>query len=226
MIKIVFLDEYSLGGYDLTAIKSLGEYIGYDRKCTIPMQTAIAMLLHFNIGSDREALGKQLLSVIERDGYQLRAGMVGFQYISHALSDIGTGEIAYRLLSETEPGYKTWFERGETTLWEEWDGENNGSHNHHMYSGVISWFFRSLLGISPQEDSPSFEKIDLHPVFIASLGHASGSIDTVRGRIEAGWERSGEGFTYTVTLPDGVEAYFKGKRLSKGKNIFTVKEEN
>lgn len=31
MAKIVFLDEYSLGGYDLSAIKSLGEYTGYDR---------------------------------------------------------------------------------------------------------------------------------------------------------------------------------------------------
>lgn len=31
MAKIVFLDEYSLGGYDLSEIKSLGEYIGYDR---------------------------------------------------------------------------------------------------------------------------------------------------------------------------------------------------
>lgn len=37
MIKIVFLDEYSLGGYDLSAIKSLGEYTGYDR--TTPEQT-------------------------------------------------------------------------------------------------------------------------------------------------------------------------------------------
>ena len=37
MIKIVFLDEYSLGGYDLTAIKSLGDYVGYDR--TTPEQT-------------------------------------------------------------------------------------------------------------------------------------------------------------------------------------------
>ena len=37
MIKIVFLDEYSLGGYNLSAIKSLGEYIGYDR--TTPEQT-------------------------------------------------------------------------------------------------------------------------------------------------------------------------------------------
>lgn len=31
MAKIVFLDEYSLGGYDLSAISSLGEYTGYDR---------------------------------------------------------------------------------------------------------------------------------------------------------------------------------------------------
>lgn len=31
MAKIVFLDEYSLGGNDLSAIKSLGEYVGYDR---------------------------------------------------------------------------------------------------------------------------------------------------------------------------------------------------
>lgn len=31
MAKIVFLDEYSLGDMDLTPIKSLGEYVGYDR---------------------------------------------------------------------------------------------------------------------------------------------------------------------------------------------------
>ena len=36
MAKIVFLDEYSLGGYDLSAISSLGEYTGYDR--TTPEQ--------------------------------------------------------------------------------------------------------------------------------------------------------------------------------------------
>ena len=36
MTKIVFLDEYSLGGNDLSSIESLGEYIGYDR--TTPEQ--------------------------------------------------------------------------------------------------------------------------------------------------------------------------------------------
>ena len=31
MTKIVFLDEYSLGDMDLSPIKQLGEYVGYDR---------------------------------------------------------------------------------------------------------------------------------------------------------------------------------------------------
>lgn len=35
-MKIVFLDEYSLGGADLGAIRSLGDYVGHDR--TLPEQ--------------------------------------------------------------------------------------------------------------------------------------------------------------------------------------------
>lgn len=35
-MKIVFLDEYSLGGADLSSIRSLGDYVGYDR--TLPEQ--------------------------------------------------------------------------------------------------------------------------------------------------------------------------------------------
>jgi alpha-L-rhamnosidase len=201
------------------------QYVDGIGESTIPMQTAIALLLHFRIGENRPALKNQFLSVIERDGYQLRAGMVGFQYIYHVLSEIGRGDIAYRLLTETEPGYKTWCEYGETTLWEEWGGENRGSHNHHMYSGVISWFFRSLLGIEPKEKAPAFEEIELKPVFIESLSYAKGSIDTVRGKIEAQWVfRDGE-FEYTVTIPDGVTASFHGVILKQGCHIFHIKKQ-
>ena len=198
------------------------QYIDENGECSIPMQTAIAMLLHFNVGNNRSVLEEQLISVIAKNRYQLRSGMVGFQYIYHVLSDIGKGDIAYRLLTETEPGYKTWFEHGETTLWEEWDGENRGSHNHHMYSGVISWFFRSLLGISPSDNSPSLEKIDLKPVFIEDLGYVCGSMDTVRGKIEADWVFRDGHFIYTVTVPEGITAFFRGERLTDGKNVFTV----
>jgi len=198
------------------------QYISANGECNLSMQTAIAMLLAFRIGKDCDILEKQLLNIIERDGYQLRAGMVGFQYIYHVLSDIGRGDLAYRLLIETEPGYKTWFSHGETTLWEEWNGENRGSHNHHMYSGVISWFFRSLLGISPSEEAPAFEKIKLKPVFIESLKYAKGTMDTARGKIEADWKYQNGEFIYSVTIPKGISAFFKGKQLTVGQNIFKI----
>ena len=142
------------------------------------------------------------------------------------MSDIGKGEIAYKLLTETAPGYKTWYEHGETTLWEEWDGKNRGSHNHHMYSGVISWFFRSLLGISPSEDAPAFEKLELKPVFIKDLKYAKGSMDTVRGKIEADWIYRNNGFFYSVTIPKGITAFFRGRQLENGRNVFRISSEH
>ena len=36
--KIVFLDEYSLAGRDLSAVKALGDYTGYDM--TAPYEVA------------------------------------------------------------------------------------------------------------------------------------------------------------------------------------------
>lgn len=242
-LKELIAKLYLLKAYDITAFahkiakrtpsdwekkaadwrETLSEkYIGENGECTIAMQTAVAMLLAFRIGNDRTALENQLFSVIKRDNYQLRAGMVGFQYIYHVLSDIGRGDLAYRLLTETEPGYKTWCSYGETTLWEEWDGEDRGSHNHHMYSGVISWFFRSLLGIAPLENAPAFEKIELKPIFIESLQYAKGCMHTVRGKIEANWIFRDGKFVYSVTIPKGVCATFQGKELSVGQNIFTI----
>ena len=37
--KIVFLDEYSLAGRDLSAVKALGDYTGYDM--TAPDEVAV-----------------------------------------------------------------------------------------------------------------------------------------------------------------------------------------
>ena len=91
-----------------------------------------------------------------------------------------------------------------------------------MYSGVISWFFRSLLGISPLENAPAFEKIKLKPVFIESLGYAKGSMETSRGKIEADWVFRDGKFIYSVTIPEGVSATFRGKTLTVGENVFFI----
>ena len=38
----------------------------------------------------------------------LQAGMVGIQYIYSALFEIGRGDLAFRLLTDSDPGYRTW----------------------------------------------------------------------------------------------------------------------
>ena len=173
---------------------------------------------------DREVIKKQLVAAVERDELRLTSGMVGVQYLYHALSECGRADLAFRMITETEPGYRTWYNHGATTLWERWEGENDGSHNHHMFAGVISWFYRSLLGIEPTADAPGFARIELKPRFIRALGHASGHTQTVRGRIDAAWRYEENGIRYTVTLPEGIEATFRGERLQAGKNEFWIED--
>ncbi|MBQ7855557.1 MAG: hydroxyacid dehydrogenase [Alistipes sp.] len=62
MAKIVFLDEYSLGGNDLSAIKSLGEYVGYDR--TTPAQTLAHCADAEVVISNKVLLSREIMSAL------------------------------------------------------------------------------------------------------------------------------------------------------------------
>lgn len=178
-------------------------------RCTVDSQCAISMMLMTGLYDDKQVLCNQLIEVVESDEYKLTCGMVGIQYI-------------YDALSESVPGYRSWFENGATTLWEKWNGQDSGSHNHHMFSGVIAWFYKSLMGISPDPEYPAFEEIELKLVFIKELGFVKGSMTTVKGSIEAEWHYDDGKFIYTVDLPEGIRARFCNKELTVGENIFYV----
>ena len=200
-------------------------YLAEDGTCVMDRQPSVSMMLTLGLYRDRDALARQLADIVRRDGFRLGCGMVGTQHLYHALAQIGHAEDAYRILTESEPGYKTWFEHGATTLWECLDGTTLGSHNHHMFSGVIAWFYTALLGIAPNEEYPAFEEVYLKPCFVRALGHAEGSFQTVRGRIGAAWICTDGGYRYTVSVPDGIKAFFRGERLSTGEHTFFVPNE-
>jgi alpha-L-rhamnosidase len=94
-----------------------------------------------------------------------------------------------------------------------------------MFSNVLGWFTKSLLGISPCEDAPGFRRIRINPQFIKELGFVRGYEDTVMGRIEAEWEYRNGIFIYTVTLPEGISGEYMGVPLVAGKNTFNIKEQ-
>ena len=210
--------------YAATREAFIQKYTDESGRATVCEQAAVAMMIAEGLYRDREVLAAQLVEVVLRDNCQMTCGMVGVQYIYGALAAIGRGDLAYRMISESEPGYKTWFEHGATTLWECWDGVHSGSHNHHMFSNVLGWFFTALLGIAPREEAPGYRALVLQPSFVKEIGEAGGYIDTVCGRIAAAWQYREGVFTYTVELPEGISATFEGKPLSAGKNVFYVKE--
>lgn len=199
-------------------------YVEQDGTANVTSQTALSMLLQFGLYRDREIVARQLAEAVERDEFKLTSGMVGIQYLYDALTACGRPEYAYKIIAESEPGYKTWYLDGATTLWEVWDGKNKGSHNHHMFSNVLGWFYKSLLGIQPDETAPAFEKIELKPAFVKQIGFVQGFEDTPRGRIEAAWRYADGNFTYTVRIPDGVQATFRGEVLTAGKHQFIIEE--
>ena len=203
----------------------MDRYLDENGKCIIDQQSSLAMILMTGLYRDRETIEKQLIAAVERDELRLTSGMVGVQYLYHALAASGRADLAYKMITETEPGYKTWFNHKATTLWERWEGEEDGSHNHHMFAGIIAWFYRSLLGIAPSVEAPAFEKVELSPCFIKEAKFVKGYEDTPRGRIEASWEYENDGFRYTVIVPDGITATFRGKTLSAGKNEFLIASE-
>ena len=212
--KLVLLEERFIGSY-------------FDReRCLIDEQTALAMAISLELYPDKSAISVQMVSAVIRDGIKLTSGMVGVQYVYDALSECGRADLAYKIITESDPGYKTWYDRGATTLWEVWDGVHWGSHNHHMYSNVIGWFFKSVLGIAPSEKAPGFAHVELRPRFIRNMGYARGYEITPHGKISAEWRYKDGGFYYTVTVPEGASISYLGKALTVGENKFFISEEN
>ena len=200
------------------------KYLDADGRCTVAEQCSVSMMIMGGYYNDLAPLAAQLVEVMERDNMELSCGMVGVQYLYEALALIGKADLAYKMITESDPGYKTWYDAGATTLWEIFAGQDRDSHNHHMFSNIISWFYKALLGIVPMEKYPAFERIELKPCFIKELGYVKGSEETVKGLIAAEWKYENGEFVYKVNLPEGIEAFFNGTKLDIGENTFVVKE--
>jgi alpha-L-rhamnosidase len=93
-----------------------------------------------------------------------------------------------------------------------------------MFSAVIGWFFKSLLGIRVDINNPGFNSVEFTPCFIKEVGYAKGRVDVRQGSIEIEWKYENNGYVYSVCLPEGIDATFRGEKLKSGKNSFFVEE--
>ena len=137
-------------------------------------QTAYALALTMDLLPEgaRAPAANRLAEPVKASGWHLSTGFLGTPALLRALSENGHPDAAYRLLLQTS--YPSWgyeIGKGETTIWERWDGirpdgtfqnPSINSFNHVALGSVGQWMYRNIAGIRPER--PGFQRIIIKPL--------------------------------------------------------------
>lgn len=188
-------------------------------ECSVNEQTALAMLIYHGIYEDLQLLKEQLKQAVEAREFHHNCGMVGLRHLYIALNICGLQDYAMRIVkAKGYPSYSEWLEKDATTLWEMWDCKL--SRNHHMYSDVLSWLMKTVVGISPDDNAETFERIKIQPYFFDEMEYANGHYDSLKGRVSVDWKKIDKTVELKITAPCDAFVEYEGKLLSQGEHQF------
>ena len=193
-------------------------------------QGASALALYFGLvpeGRSRRAVNRLASDIVYRHNTHLTTGIHATKYLMEALSIAGRSDLAYDLAVQTDyPSWGYMIEKGATTIWEIWQhktGPAMNSHNHPAFGSVGAWFYHALAGIRPDPSKPGFGRVTIAPQVVRDLNWASGSVQTLRGKVASAWVRLGNGLRVEVSISTGSEAEIHLPKLP-GAGALLVKE--
>lgn len=175
------------------------------------IQACNALVLWMDLlpAAQRAAAFAELVADVEQRGH-LTTGNICTQYLLDVLADGGRADLAWRLIVRRDyPSWGFMLEQGATTLWERWElatGGGMNSHNHSMLGAVDAWFYTRLAGLRDDEEAPPGDRFHLVPQPVPGLDRAAAGLDTIRGRVELAWQRSGDGLVIDAAVPCGSTA--------------------
>lgn len=156
---------------------------------------------------------------VMRPEYSLMTGFIGTSWISQALTEHGSVDLAYRQLQNDQ--YPSWLyaiDQGATSIWERLNGytRENGfggnnsmnSFNHYSFGAVGHWMMAYSLGIDRDENSPGFKHFILRPEAdpTGQMTWARGYYDSMYGRINSSWSVEKNILTYRAAVPANTTA--------------------
>ena len=170
---------------------------------------------------------KRLIQALENYGWRLGTGFLSTPFILFVLEKIGI-EYAYKLLENEElPGWLFMPKHGATTIWEAWEGNVKesaigaqggiASLNHYSKGAVCEWLMSEMCGIKVMGENQFL----IAPKPGGSITYAKAEYQSIYGKVACGWEKTKEGYRYTVTLPSNTTARLilpdgREKMLSSG----------
>ncbi|KAK3175822.1 hypothetical protein K4F52_009955 [Lecanicillium sp. MT-2017a] len=194
------------------------EYVAPSGLLVCDTQTAHSLALTFGLLGGKSQIAKsagRLNHLVYNAKFRIATGFVGTPLVSHALSDSGSYQMAYRMLLEKKcPSWLYPITMGATTIWERWDSMlpdgsiNPGSmtsFNHYALGSVANWLHKNVGGISPLE--PGWKTVKVRPVPGGDLTSATVKYEGPYGRIESSWHVGDDGtFHLKVTIPPNSHA--------------------
>ncbi|MFI9628010.1 family 78 glycoside hydrolase catalytic domain [Streptomyces sp. NPDC052042] len=180
-------------------------------------QTGCLLALAFDLLSPElaDAVARRLAELVEDAGPALRTGFLGVALAAPVLDAHGRADLAHALLLRDEvPSWRFPLRHGATTVWERWDGwtpqtgfraPSMNSFNHYALGSIGEWLYRGVAGLDQAPDSTGYRHLRIRPR-PGGLRHARARYESVRGTVEAGWEREGGRIILRVRVPPGATA--------------------
>jgi alpha-L-rhamnosidase len=190
---------------DKTAAAFHAKFFDADKGTYGPVGGNVFALV-MGVQQDRvERVRQALKADIAANGGHLDTGIFGTGFLLETLCDNGMNDLAYSIMDKrTRPSFGWWIGQGWTTMGEYWEGE--GSRNHPMFGGCLTWFYRRLAGVAADEDAPGYRRIVIRPRPAGGATHASYATRTPYGELSAAWEKKDGAFTLKAVVPVGSTA--------------------
>jgi alpha-L-rhamnosidase len=189
------------------------EYVKDDGSLAAEFQGMYVLALQMDLlpETKRQAAVGRLVRMIEDNGGRLDTGFLSVPFLLDVLYDSGRPDVAFELLFQTRrPSWLYEVSWGATTVWESWnniteDGKRHcHSYNHFAFGCVGDFIYRHVLGL--QREAPGYERLRVQPDFSCGLEWASGSLETVYGKIAVEWRKEGADVFVRAEIPPNVTA--------------------
>jgi len=173
-------------------------------------QTSMAVPLCSGLAeeADKEKILKNLIDSINARNKEITAGDIGFYYLVELLSqNYNTSQLLYEMINRDDvPGYGYQIKKGATALTESWTAQENVSNNHLMLGHVMSWFYKSLAGISQTGNSVAYKHVLIKPFILENIDYVYGKFDSPYGEILSHWFKKNNCITMTIHVPVNTQA--------------------
>jgi alpha-L-rhamnosidase len=162
------------------------------------------------MGVTPEALQPDVMKRLEQEILVNKKGHIdtgthGTYYLIKLLVERNRNDLIFQMANQrTYPGWGYMLDRGATTLWEQWDGQNSLLHS--TFVSIGSWFLDGIAGIRLDPAQPGYKHFMIRPGIVGNLAWAKGEYDSPYGTIRSEWRLSDGRLILNIDVPPNTTA--------------------